>query len=187
LRGPLPAVEMRDGRVTVAVPDRAGVLSLVAGVLAVRGLDVRRAALGGDGGVAIEVFDVASTSGIDAADLTHDVEAALAGSLDVWTALAEGARARRALTRPSAAHPAEARVLFDEDASDATVIEVRAPDGLGVLARIAGALAESQIDIRRALVSTLGQEVVDVFYVDRLPAARRPVVEAAVLAALANS
>ena len=97
LHGPLPAVEVEAGRITVAVPDRPGVLSLVAGVLAVRGLDVRRAAVGGANGVAIEVFDVATTPAGGAAGIARDLEAALAGTLDVRAALRERARARAAL------------------------------------------------------------------------------------------
>lgn len=184
LVAPLPAVEMRDGEVTIAVPDRPGMLGLVAAVLAVRGFDVRRAAIGGTGGVAIEVFDVAPSASVASEALARDIGAAMAGTLDVRAALRERARSRGTLARPTAAHPPQARVLFDDDASDATVVEVRAPDGVGVLARIAGALAECGVDIHRALVSTLGHEVVDAFYVDRLAPDTRERVEAAVLAAL---
>ncbi|HVE93759.1 MAG TPA: [protein-PII] uridylyltransferase [Acidimicrobiales bacterium] len=183
----LPAVEVRDGQVTVAVPDKPGVLGLVAGVLAVRGIDVRRAAIGGARGVAVEVFDIATSSTVSPDVLAGDIGAAMAGTLDVRAALRERARSREALARPTAAHPPDARVLFDDDVSDATVVEVRAPDGVGVLARIAGALAECGLDIDRALVSTLGHEVVDSFYVDPLPKDARAQVESAVLAALSTA
>jgi [protein-PII] uridylyltransferase len=57
-------------------------------------------------------------------------------------------------------------VRVDNHASaSATVVEVRAPDRLGVLYRITRALADLDLDIRMAKVSTLGHEVVDVFYV----------------------
>jgi [protein-PII] uridylyltransferase len=57
-------------------------------------------------------------------------------------------------------------VLFDDAASaTATVVEVRAPDGVGVLYRITRALADCDLDVRTAKVSTLGHEVVDAFYV----------------------
>ena len=57
-------------------------------------------------------------------------------------------------------------MLFDNDASDrATVIDVRAPDGIGLLYRVTRALALCGVDIRSAKVSTLGYEVVDAFYV----------------------
>jgi len=57
-------------------------------------------------------------------------------------------------------------VRLVDDASDtATVIEVRAPDGLGVLHRITAALDQSALDVRSAHISTLGADVVDAFYV----------------------
>jgi [protein-PII] uridylyltransferase len=57
-------------------------------------------------------------------------------------------------------------VRFDNDATHrATVIEVHATDGIGVLNRITRALAELDLDIRTAKVQTLGDEVVDAFYV----------------------
>jgi [protein-PII] uridylyltransferase len=56
-------------------------------------------------------------------------------------------------------------VRFDDAASaSATVIEVHAPDGVGVLYRITRALAEMGLDIRVAKVQTLGDTVVDAFY-----------------------
>jgi len=52
------------------------------------------------------------------------------------------------------------------DASPAaTVIDVHAPDGVGVLHRSTKALAELDLDIRSAKVQTLGSLVVDAFYV----------------------
>jgi [protein-PII] uridylyltransferase len=45
------------------------------------------------------------------------------------------------------------------------VIEVRAADQVGVLHRIANALAQLGLDIRHATVQTIGEEVVDTFYV----------------------
>ena len=57
-------------------------------------------------------------------------------------------------------------VTFDNDASgDATVIDVEAPDGVGMLYRITEALSDLDLDIRSAKVQTLGAHVVDAFYV----------------------
>ncbi|MEO5679314.1 MAG: [protein-PII] uridylyltransferase, partial [Acidimicrobiales bacterium] len=62
--------------------------------------------------------------------------------------------------------PATATVTFHDDASSSsTVIDVHAPDGLGVLYRITCALAELDLDIRSARAQTLGGTVVDAFYV----------------------
>jgi [protein-PII] uridylyltransferase len=57
-------------------------------------------------------------------------------------------------------------VSFDNAVSDAaTVIEVQAADAIGLLARVTRALVDLELDIRRAMVQTLGGEVVDTFYV----------------------
>ena len=58
------------------------------------------------------------------------------------------------------------RVVVDNDASrDATVVEVHAVDSIGVLYRITRALAELDLNIVSAKVQTLGDRVVDAFYV----------------------
>jgi [protein-PII] uridylyltransferase len=60
---------------------------------------------------------------------------------------------------------AEARVHIDRDSSTtSTVVEVHCRDQVGVLSRITGAIAELELDIRSAKVHTLGDEVVDSFY-----------------------
>jgi [protein-PII] uridylyltransferase len=57
------------------------------------------------------------------------------------------------------------RVRVDNHASAAsTVLEVHAPDRVGILYGITTALGELDLDIRLAKVATLGQEVVDTFY-----------------------
>ena len=55
--------------------------------------------------------------------------------------------------------------FHDDESHTSTVIEVRAPNRIGVLHRIARALAEVGLDIRHATVQTLGEDVVDTFYV----------------------
>ncbi len=57
-------------------------------------------------------------------------------------------------------------MLLDNDATGvATLVEVRAADGIGVLARITDAIAGCNVRVEQAYVSTLGHEVVDTFYV----------------------
>jgi [protein-PII] uridylyltransferase len=56
------------------------------------------------------------------------------------------------------------RVL--QDASpNSTVVEVRGPDRLGLLYCLAAALSDLDLDIHVAKIDTLGERVVDVFYV----------------------
>ena len=161
------AVRVEDGTVTVVAPDRPGLFSRVAGALALHGLDVRSAAASGEQGMAVEVFEVHPEMGEpDWERVVSDVERAVAGRLALDARLSDRARTY-APRRPSAAGgPAAPRVLVDNDASAvATVVEVRAPDRIGVLYRITRALAECDLDVRSAKISTLGHEVVDSFYV----------------------
>jgi [protein-PII] uridylyltransferase len=161
-------VRIEGDTLTVIAPDRPGLFYRVAGAVALNGLDVRSAAAASsDDGMAVEVLDVEPAFGRapDWERVRADIERALAGRLALDARLSERARTY-APRRPVAARPAEARVLFDNDASAvATVVEVRAPDAVGVLYRITRALAEADLDVRRAKVSTLGHEVVDAFYV----------------------
>ena len=151
---------------TVVAPDRPGLFARVAGVLALHGLDVLDAAAATRDGMGLEVFRVESAfgPGIAWAKVLDDLELALAGKLALHARLAERARVyERPSTHPT---PIEPRIAFDNDASsEATVVEVHAPDGIGVLYRITRALTELDLDIVSAKVQTLGPEVVDSFYV----------------------
>jgi [protein-PII] uridylyltransferase len=56
-------------------------------------------------------------------------------------------------------------VLFhDEASSNASVVEVHAPDRIGLLRDITRVFIEQELDIRHARVATLGDNVVDTFY-----------------------
>jgi [protein-PII] uridylyltransferase len=170
-----PAIEwtlLDDGRVqcTLVAPDRTGLLATAAGALALVGLDIETAsAYGHPTGLALEVF-----TGRDRFDrlLTADGRArasgtvtdALTGAVAVDQQLRDRTRRYR---RPAAAGVDRGvQVLVDTDASaSATVVEVHAPDEIGLLARVAAVFVDLELDIGQALVSTIGDRVVDVFYV----------------------
>lgn len=166
-RGALDVV-VEGNRLTVVAPDRPGLFCRVAGTLALHGLDVRSATAASEGSMAVEVFEV-EPSFARAPNWTRvraDLQRALTGRLSIEARLAERVRAYAGRPRPVAAAPAQPRLLFDNEASAvATVVDVRAPDRIGVLYRITRALAECDLDVRSAKVSTLGHEVVDAFYV----------------------
>ena len=69
--------------------------------------------------------------------------------------------------------------LVDDASETSTIVEVRAPDELGVLHRITAVLDDFGLDVRSAHISTLGADVVDAFYVPVLtdPAVRESLVE----------
>jgi [protein-PII] uridylyltransferase len=162
----------------IAVPDRAGALPAVAGVLAMHRLTVRTAELraveapvpeAGAAPVLLLTWRVAAAYGAlpEASRLRADLVRALEGSLDIPARLAErekayatGAARRRAAMAPPP------RVTVARAASRlATVLEVRAQDAPGLLHRIGRALEEAGVRVRSAHVSTLGASAVDAFYV----------------------
>ena len=152
----------------VAAPDRPGLLSAVAGTLALHGMDVRAANVSGEGGVAVEVFTVEVARGTwpDTARLREDLADGAVRSDRAGRPDCPNAGGCYPAPRRSAAHVPGADVRVDNDASEsATVLEVRAPDEVGLLHRITRVLFEASLDVVSARVSTLGELVVDAFYV----------------------
>jgi [protein-PII] uridylyltransferase len=158
-------------KVTVVCDDVPGAFARIAGVLSLLGLDVLTAwaysgELGGPPMAASQFRVVPPRAGIDWKAVTADLRHALDGQLAIEACLAERARTYRRRRPVQAAPPAPPAVTFHDDESQtATVIEVRAPNRVGVLHRITRALAEVGLDIRHATVQTLGEDVVDTFYV----------------------
>jgi [protein-PII] uridylyltransferase len=119
-----------------------------------------------DNGMAASRFRVeASDHEPDWEQVMADLRRALNGHLAIEARMAERRVGyRRTMRRQLLA--GEPTVRLDNNASGtATVVEVRAPDRLGVLYRITRAMADLDLDIRSAKVATLGDEVVDSFYV----------------------
>lgn len=156
-----------DDRLTVITADRTGLFSRTAAVLALNGLDVlSAAAYSNDDGMALQVFRVESSLGPTIAwdRVVRDLEKALDGRLALEARLRERAKTY-ARTARSPEQPQAPSVTFDNEVSEvATVVEVRAPDRIGVLYRITRAISELDLDIRSAKVQTLGKDVVDAFY-----------------------
>ena len=153
-----------DGfEVTVAAPDRVGLLSMVAGVLAIHRLQVRSARVTTVGDRAAQVWTVEPTFGEPPAAerLSEDVRLALDGALDVTARL----RARDEAYRPRQVTRPAPRVEVIQSATErTTILEVRAHDEPGLLHRITAAISAADAVITGAKVATLGSEVVDVFF-----------------------
>ncbi|WP_412076618.1 [protein-PII] uridylyltransferase [Streptomyces xanthophaeus] len=155
----------------LAVPDQPGVLPAAAGVLALHRLTVRAAELRSLelpdqlGEVLVLRWRVAAEYGSlpEAARLRTDLVRALDGSLDIPARLAdrEAAYPRRRGVVP----PPPRVTVVPEVSSLATVLEVRAPDAVGLLHRIGRALESGGVRVRSAHVSTLGANAVDTLYV----------------------
>jgi [protein-PII] uridylyltransferase len=157
-------------RFTLVTPDRPGILSLVAGTLAVHNANV----LGGtaftrDDGTAIEVMHVNDALGHDIderrwARIFEAVPQALAGDFPVAQRLAETRAAYRAAPRVQMATTVQVDNAGSEHYS---IVEVTTADRLGLLFAITDALHGLALDIHLAKVDTIGPEVVDAFYVLR--------------------
>ncbi|WP_141012891.1 [protein-PII] uridylyltransferase [Nocardioides sambongensis] len=146
-----------DGsRVWVVAEDRVGLLAEVAAAFALRRVPVHAARAWSQGDVAVSVWDVAEQA-LDPRALRDQIGNIAAGRVDP---------ALRLAPRPVAEGELAPTVVIRPEASDhSTVIEVRAGDRLGVLHLVCGALADLDISVRSAHVSTLGPQAVDVFYV----------------------
>lgn len=157
-----------DGDVlTVVAPDERGLFSRAAGVLALRGLDVLQAdAYSSPAGMAMSSFRIVPPdTPVDWGRVTFDVRRSLRGHLALEARIAERARVYRR-RRALSATRAKTSVTFDAaSATDATIVEVRTEDHIGVLYKVTRVLAEMGLDIRSAKIQTLANEVVDSFYV----------------------
>ncbi len=157
-----------DGHeLTVVTEDRPGVFSRVAGTLALHGVDILEAQLRTEGGLALEVLRVGGGIGLEERpeQVEDDIRLALAGRLAVRARLLERARTYR-FQRITTARPSTPQVIIDNElSSSSTVLEVRGPDSIGLLYRITRAMADLDLDIVSAKIQTLGDDVVDSFYV----------------------
>ena len=171
------SVRFDDGLVRVAAPDQSGLLATVAGVLNVSGVYVRSATTISDegSGMALLRFEVAPAFDKlpDWDEVAARVEGGLDGRVDVGRLLEERDARYSRYQASTAARVPDARVIFDLESSPAsTIVEVRAPDRGPVLYRVARALSASDVTITCALVTTLGAEAIDVFYVHRIAGGR---------------
>ena len=158
-----------DDVLEVVAPDRPGLFARVAGVLALHGLDVLTADAAAVDAMAIEQIKVTSRFGSmwGWERVERDVLAALENRLAIESRLAE-----RISTYGSAgARPGlpPATIRYDDAASKAaTVVELSAPDRIGLLYRVLRAFNEMDVDVQLAKIQTLGDVVVDSFYVTHL-------------------
>jgi [protein-PII] uridylyltransferase len=159
--------DVADGQqVTIGAPDRSGLLSTCAGVLALNQLDVRAAKMSVADGYSTAVFAVRPRFGRAPVPeiLADGVHAALDGTLP----LAHRLQQREADYRQDAARAAPPRISWHngEVSGAATgIVEVRAGDRAGLLYRLTAAITGEGLDVTSARIETLGGDAVDCFYV----------------------
>ena len=155
--------------VEVISPDKPGLLSIVAGVFNISRLDVKSARTKTIGSSAVMYWIVTPephAPEITQARLHQLIADALIDSTDVEERIL--ARAKAYASIPTIPVPDPEVEIFTDAATDATVIEVRSHDRPGLLFRIGSAITQSKIDIRSAIVTTLGAEAIDTLYVTEL-------------------
>jgi [protein-PII] uridylyltransferase len=159
--------DVADGQqVTIGAPDRPGLLSTCAGILALNQLDVRAAKMSVEGGYGTGVFAVRPRFGRAPVPeiLADAVRAALEGTLP----LADRLHQREADYRQNGGRTAPPRISWHngEVSGAATgIVEVRAGDRAGLLYRLTAAIAKEGLDVTSARIETLGGDAVDCFYV----------------------
>jgi [protein-PII] uridylyltransferase len=158
--------------IEIIAPDRPGLLSAITAVFTVSRLDVRSAKTRTVDGVAVMNWVV--TIDINIQYPSHDrlielIERALLGTEDLQLRIEERIRSYR--RRPGIMVPPPVVSAITQIITDASIIEVRMHDRPALLHTIASAISEFGVDIRGAIVSTLGAEAFDTLYVTDLEGA----------------
>jgi len=174
-------VEMTPGEsahtyfVTMIAPDRRGLLSKAAGVLALNSLRVHSASVNSVDGSAINRFLVSPHFGsppavellrqqfILALDGDHDVIASLE-KRDREAAQHGGRAGESKPAVPVNSAPAPPRILWHDGIGPGQLlVEIRTTDRTGLLAVLTAVFERADADIDWAKITTLGSSVVDVF------------------------
>lgn len=155
--------------IDIVIGDQPGLLSTVSGVLNLLRLDVRSARTKSHGQAAVMEWIVIPDP--NAPSLTEKI---------LRLELLEALRDRKSLAAriserikmysqlPTIPVPEPIVETFLDAATDATIIEVRSHDKPALLFAIGDVITKCNIDIRSAIVTTLGAEAIDTLYVTEL-------------------
>jgi [protein-PII] uridylyltransferase len=153
--------------VVVVAADRPGLLSWIAGALTLEGVSILSAqAFTTDDGLALDVFEVQGTFEPEITErrwrgFRSTLRRTIEGSISLEHRVDDK---RRHYPAPRFASPVTIRE--HNDASEfSTVIEVGAPDRIGLLFDITRTFAELHLDVHLAKVATFDGRVVDSFYI----------------------
>ena len=165
------SIEDRDSvyAIEIVVPDKTGLLSIVAGVLNLLRLDVRSARTKSHGKSAVMEWIVIPdphAPALTEKTLHHELEEALRNKSSLAQRIEERIQAYAQL--PTIPVPDPVIETFLDAATDATIIEVRSHDRPALLFGIGDTITRSNIDIRSAIVTTLGAEAIDTLYVTEI-------------------
>ena len=157
-----------QARVTVCTKDRYGLFSKITGSMFVNRLNILEAQIHTWGnGIVLDTFWVAdATRNTDRRlrEFKKDLEEILGGKVSLRDLLAKGRESNGIKQKVIPRVPQEVKVN-NQDSDFYTIVEVMGEDRLGILYEITQALTDHGCDIHFARISTLGNRIVDVFYV----------------------
>jgi [protein-PII] uridylyltransferase len=160
--------ENRRAKVTLCTRDRYGLFSKITGSLFLNRLNILQAQIHTWGnGVALDTFEVEDATGEIEQRLhqfCRDLTEILEGRTSLKNLLAQRNESKWAHRKMLPKVHAEVRIN-NQDSDFFTIIEITGEDRLGILFELTRALTDSGCDIHFARISTLGNRVVDVFYV----------------------
>ena len=170
-RGSASSRNRAAAELLIAAPDRLGLFSDTAGLLASHGVQVRAAVLHTVDGVAVNTWRVDKERVVRRPGRRLPDPAAAS----VWRPATAAPWNPYAAASPGAQpEPAQVHVEAVRDASEsASVLEVRTGDRSGLLWALGAALSGAGLSIRSAHVATLAGQAIDTFYVTE-PDGRRP-------------
>ena len=164
-------VEPRDEgyQIEIISPDRTGLLSVVAGSLAISKFDVRSARTRTVDDVAVMTWLISvdeHSSAPSADQIKVLLQRSLDGEIDITTRIDE--RIKNYRRYPGIPVPPPQVSALNDLATQATVVEVRMHDRPGVLYTISKTISRFGVDIQAAIVATLGAEAFDTLYITDL-------------------
>ena len=155
--------------IEIIAKDQTGLLSAVAGLMTISRFNVRSAKTRTTNDIAVMRWIVeldANAQMPSAEKLTDQLKKALLGELDLGKKIEE--RIENYRRYPGIPTPPPVVFAANDLATNATIIEVRMHDRPGILFNVTRAISRFGVDIKSAIVSTLGAEAFDTLYVTDL-------------------
>ncbi len=161
------AMDANADSLKIVAPDKPGLFSLVAGTLALVGTDIVAARVGSKGPMALENFVLQPPEGrpSDWNRFRRELQKSFEEPGSLQQRLQEKVKNYSRARRRSGVQLVPPRVVVAPDESSrATVVEVWAPNRIGLLHDVTAVMANMSLSIAHAKVLTLGDDVVDSFY-----------------------
>jgi [protein-PII] uridylyltransferase len=157
-----------QAKVTLCTRDRYGLFSKITGSMFLNRLNVLEAQIHTwENGIALDTFwveDVTKDSERRLQQLKKDLKEILSGKVPLNDLLSKRNEFNGIKQKVIPKVPGEVKIN-NQDSDFYTIVEVTGEDRLGILYKITQALTDHGCDIHFARISTLGNRIVDVFYI----------------------